>query len=303
MDGFGSHTYQWINAKDDRVWVKFHFKTNQGIKCFTSEEAAGVGGQDPFHCHKDLYDAIERKDFPSWTLSVQVMPEADAATCRVDPFDVTKVWRHRDYPLIPIGRLALNRVPENFFAETEQAAFDPAHFVPGIGPSPDRMLQARLFGYGDAHRYRLGINHTRLAVNEPKGVKTGAHNYGRDGLMPPGGNGGRSKNYEPNSFDGPVQTNEELYAGVSVSGTTGHYPQVPRDVDDFAQAGDLYRLQPADAQQRLVDNIAGSLAQVSRDDIIARSVEHFRRADAEFGRRLAECIAARRSVPVAGVAR
>ena len=152
------------------------------------------------------------------------------------------------------------------------------------------MLQARLFGYGDAHRYRLGINHTRLAVNTPKGVPDGAQNYGRDGFMTDG-HGGRAKNYEPNSFNGPVQTNEEHYAGFSLTGPTGHYTQVPREVDDFKQAGDLYRLQPKDAQQRLVDNIAGSLGQVSRDDIIARSLEHFRKADLTFGTRIANAIA------------
>jgi catalase len=299
MDGFSSHTYQWINAKNERVWVKFHFKTNQGIRTLTSEEAAVIAGRDQTFLHKDLYDAIEGGRFPSWTVKVQVMPEGDAATYRIDPFDLTKVWNYRDYPLIPIAKLVLNRVPDNYFAETEQAGFDPAHFVSGIGPSPDRMLQARLFGYGDAHRYRLGINHTRLAVNEAKAVKGGAQNYGRDGLMPVGANGGRSKNYEPNSFDGPVQTNEEASLGLSMNGTSGHYAQVPREVDDFMQAGDLYRLQPKDAQQRLVDNIAGSLAHVSRDDIIARSVEHFRKADAEFGRRIAEGIAARRSAATA----
>jgi catalase len=298
MDGFGSHTFQWINAKNERFWVKFHFKTDQGIRCFTSEEAAVVGGQDPLHCHKDLYDAIEKGAFPGWTLKVQVMPEHEAATYRIDPFDVTKVWNYRDYPLIPIGKLVLNRLPDNYFAEVEQAAFDPSHFVTGIGPSPDRMLQARLFAYGDAHRYRLGINHTRLVVNEPKGVPEGARNYGRDGFMRFDENGGRSKNYEPNSFDGPVQTDEELYAGLAVAGSSGHYPQVPREVDDFKQAGDLYRLQPAGAQQRLVSNIAGSLAQVSRQDIIDRSVAHFRKADGTFGRRIAEGIEAarRRSV-------
>jgi len=295
MDGFGSHTFQWVNAKGERVWVKFHFKSNQGIQCFSSEEAAVVGGRDPFHCHKDLYTAIERGQFPSWTLKVQVMPDSDAAKYRIDPFDLTKVWNYRDYPLIPIGRMVLNRVPENYFAEVEQAAFDPSHFVPGIGPSPDRMLQARLFAYGDAHRYRLGINHSRLPVNQPQGVQTGAQNYGRDGFMRFDANGGRTKNYEPNSFDGPVETRQELYAGLPVSGLSGHYTQVPREVDDFQQAGDLYRLQPGDAKQRLVDNIAGSLAQVSRDDIITRSIEHFRKADAEFGHRLEEGVAARRA--------
>jgi catalase len=294
MDGFGSHTFQWVNAQGERFWVKFHFKTNQGIKTFTSEEAAIIGGLDQFYCHKDLYDHIERGEFPSWTLKVQVMPEAEAAAYRIDPFDLTKVWNYRDYPLIPIGTLTLNRVPDNFFAEVEQAAFDPSHFVPGIGPSPDRMLQARLFGYDDAHRYRLGINHTRLAVNEPKGVPGGARNYGRDGSMRFDDNGKRTRNYEPNSFDGPMQTNEEVYKGLMVTGVSGHYPQVPRDVDDFKQAGDLYRLQPAEAQQRLVDNIAGSLAQVSREDIIERSIAHFRNADATFGQRIADGVAARR---------
>jgi catalase len=303
MDGFGSHTFQWVNAQGARHWVKFHFKTNQGIKNFTSEEAAEVGGKDQFHCHKDLYDAIEKGDFPSWTVNVQVMPEADAATYRIDPFDLTKVWNHKDYPLIPIAKLVLNRTPDNYFAETEHAAFDPGHFVPGIGPSPDRMLQARLFGYGDAHRYRLGINHSMMPVNSPKGVPGGAKNYGRDGAMPLHAPNGRVKNYEPNSYDGPVQTNQEMYAGIGVTGASGHYPQVPREVDDFKQPGDLYRLMPKDAQQRLVDNIAGSLAQVSRPDIVDRSVEHFRKADAELGRRILEGIAARRGAAVAVAAR
>ena len=302
MDGFSSHTYQWNNATGERFWVKFHFKTNQGIENFTSQEAVVVGGKDQFHCHKDLYDAIERRDFPSWTVKVQVMPEADAATYKADPFDLTKVWNYRDYPLIPIARLTLTRVPDNYFAETEQAAFDPGHFVPGIGPSPDRMLQARLFGYGDAHRYRLGINHTALAVNSPKGVAGGARNYGRDGFMPVHAPSGREKNYEPNSFDGPVQSNQELYRGLPVSDTSGHYPQVPRQVDDFKQAGDLYRLQPRDAQQRLVDNIAASLAQVSREDIITRSIAHFTKADAELGRRITDGVEARRQSSLAVMA-
>ena len=303
MNGYGSHTFQWANAKNERFWVKFHFKTDQGIKCFTSEEAAVVGGKDQQFCQHDLYSAIERGEFPSWTLQVQVMPEADAAKYYVDPFDLTKVWPHKDYPPIAIGKLVLNRAPDNYFAEVEQAAFDPSHFVDGIGPSPDRMLQARLFAYGDAHRYRLGINHTRLAVNEPKGVTGGARNYGQDGFMRFDAKNGRDKNYEPNSFNGPVQTGHELSNSLAVSGSTGHYPQVPREVDDFKQAGDLYRLQPKDAQQRLVDNIAGSLAQVSREDIIERSIGHFRKADVEFGRRIAEGVATRRSKSMAGASR
>ncbi len=287
MDGFGSHTFQWINAEGDRFWVKFHFKTNQGIKCFTAEEAAKAGGENPQHHQKDLYNAIESGDYPSWTLKVQVMPEADAATYRFNPFDLTKVWPYEDYPLIEIGEMTLNETPDNYFASIEQAAFDPAHFVPGIGPSPDRMLQARLFAYGDAHRYRLGINHTLLPVNTPQGMEHGEQNYARDGFMRTGSNGGRSKNYEPNSYNGPVQTDEHSNAQVDAQGPSGHYNQpLHKDDDDFVQAGNLYRLQDADAQARLVNNIASSLAQVSREDVIERSIGHFTKADSEFGARI-----------------
>ncbi len=295
MDGFGSHTFQWLNAKNERFWVKFHFKTNQGIKNFTSEEAAEIMGKDSFYCHHDLYESIETGEFPSWKLCVQIMPDDESAVYHVDPFDVTKVWNHKDYPLVEIGKLVLNRTPESYFAETEQAAFDPGHFVPGIGPSPDRMLQARLFAYGDAQRYRLGINHTALAVNFPKGVSGGANNYGRDGFMPIDPPSGRQKNYEPNSFGGPAQTATEHYKGVTLSDLTGHYPQQQRQGDDFLQAGDLYRLQAPDAQQRLVNNIAASLAQVSRQDIIDRSIGHFTKADKQFGKRIAEGVAISKS--------
>ncbi len=296
MDGFGSHTFQWLNAKDERFWVKFHFKTNQGIRNFTSEEAAVQAGHDSFFCHHDLYQSIEKGEFPSWKLFVQVMRDEEAATYHIDPFDVTKVWSHKDFPLIEIGKLVLNRTPQNYFAETEQSSFDPAHFVPGIGPSPDRMLQARLFAYGDAHRYRLGINHSVLPVNVPKGVCGGSLNYGRDGFMAPGAPSGCQKNYEPNSFGGPTQTDTEHYKGVPVTGVTGHYPQQQRQGNDFQQAGDLYRLQVPDAQQRLVDNIVASLAQVSRQDIIDRSVSHFAKADEEFGKRVGEGVAKKKQL-------
>ncbi len=287
MDGFGSHTFQWVNAKSDRFWVKFHFKTDQGIRCLTSEEAARIGGENPQHHQRDLRTAIERGEFPSWTLKVQVMPEQDAATYRINPFDVTKVWQYRDYPLIEVGRMTLDRNPENFFAEVEQAAFDPGHFVPGVGPSPDKMLQGRLFAYGDAHRYRLGVNHTRLPINAPKGVATGATNYGRDGAMRFDTNGGRAKNYEPNSFDGPAQTGEPLYAGLEGQGVSGTFApaRYPED-DDFTQAGALYRLMKADERERLVRNIAGSLAQVAHEQIVARSIANFRDADPEYGARI-----------------
>ena len=295
MDGFGSHTFQWVNAAAERFWVKFHFKTDQGIRYLTSPEAETAGGKDPAFLQKDLYEAIGRGDFPSWTLKVQVMREQNASSYRFNPFDLTKVWPYRDHPLVPIARLVLNRVPDNYFADVEQAAFDPANFVPGIGPSPDRMLQARLFAYGDAHRYRLGINHTRLPVNAPRVVDGGARNYGRDGAMRFDANGARAKNYEPNSFGEPVQTSEAYEHGLALSGTTGPSPRaVHVEDDDFSQAGALYRVMPEEARKRLVENIAGSLSQVSRKDVIERSVAHFRKADPEYGQRVADAVARRR---------
>jgi catalase len=275
--------------------VKFHFKTDQGIETLTSDESARVAGANPQAHQIDLVEAIERGDHPSWTLKVQVMPESDAASYRFDPFDLTKVWPHVDYPLVQIGKLVLDRNPDNYFGEVEQVAFDPGNFVPGIGPSPDKMLQGRLFAYGDAHRYRLGINHTQLPVNAPRGVSGGARNYGRDGSMSFQGNGGRAKNYEPNSFDGPVQTNRPAYNGLASEGVSGATPNARHaEDDDFVQAGALYRLMPVDEQQRLVDNIAGSLAQLSRDDIIARSIAHFRAADSSYGERVAAAVKALR---------
>jgi catalase len=291
MDGFGSHAFQWVNAKGERFWVKFHFKTDQGIRCLTSEEAARIGGESPQHHQQDLRTAIERGDLPSWTLKVQVMPEAEAASYRFNPFDLTKVWPYADYPLIEVGKLVLDRNPDNYFAEVEQAAFDPGNFVPGVGPSPDKMLQGRLFAYGDAHRYRLGINHTHLPVNAPKGVPEGATNYGRDGAMCVGANGGRSKNYEPNSFGGPKQTGEPLYAGLASDGVSGTTPN-PRHAedDDFVQAGMLYRVMKPDERERLVRNIAGGLARVRDAGIVERSIGHFANADPEYGARIAALV-------------
>jgi catalase len=294
MDGFGSHTFQWVNAKGERVFVKFHLKTNQGIRCLTSEQSARVAGENPQAFQQDLRKAIERGEHPCWTLKVQVMPDADVAGYRFDPFDLTKVWPHADYPLIEVGRLVLDRNPDSYFASVEQAAFDPGHFVPGVGPSPDKMLQARLFAYGDAHRYRLGVNHVQLPVNAPQGVAGGTANYGRDGAMRFDANGVRTKNYEPNSFDGPRQTGEPLYAGLAGGLSGSHAPVRHAEDDDFVQAGMLYRLMPEDARQRLVANIAGNLGQVTRDDIVTRSIGHFRNADSEYGGRIEAAIKARR---------
>ncbi|MCL1593773.1 MAG: catalase [Actinomycetia bacterium] len=293
MNGYGSHTFQWVNADGKAFWVKYHFKTDQGIECLTNEDAARVAGENPESHTTDLISAIDSGEFPSWTLNVQIMPMEDAASYRFNPFDLTKVWPHADYPLIEVGKLVLDRNPENYFAEVEQAGFDPGHFVPGIGPSPDKMLQGRLFAYGDAHRYRLGVNHTQLPVNSPHATTT--DNYGRDGFMRFDDNGGGQKNYEPNSFDGPVESSEPLYAGVEVSGTTGTYAWADHDSNDFEQAGDLYRLMDPAAQQRLIDSIAGGLALVSKEEIIDRSVSYFSQADAEYGSRLRAAIEALRA--------
>ena len=296
MNGYGSHTFQWVNAAGERHWVKFHFKTNQGVRCLSDEESARVAGANPQAHQQDLLEAIENGDFPSWTLKVQVMPEADATNYRFNPFDLTKVWPHSDYPLIEVGTLTLNRNPDNYFAEVEQAAFSPGNFVPGIGPSPDKMLQGRLFAYGDAHRYRLGVNHTRLPVNAPRAVPGGADNYGRDGAMqfevPPR----RAKNYEPNSFDGPVQVGEPLANGLDVSGVSGTTAtELHSEDDDYGQAGSLYRVMAEDERARLVARIGGSLAQVSCRDIVDRAIAHFRNADVEYGARIEATVKEARS--------
>ncbi|WP_436773549.1 catalase [Yinghuangia sp. YIM S09857] len=293
MDGFSSHTYQWVNADGAAFWVKYHFKTDQGIRNLTADEAAAIAGVDPDSHQRDLREAIDAGRFPSWTLKVQVMPVEEAAAYRFNPFDLTKVWPHADYPLIEVGRLVLDRNPENVFAEVEQAAFSPANFVPGIGPSPDKMLQGRLFAYADAHRYRLGVNHTQLAVNAPHA--TVAHNHGRDGAMAANA-GGRAKNYEPNSFGGPYETGRPLWAPTEVSGATGtHAAPSHAEDDDFVQAGNLYRLMSEDERARLVEGLAGGLAQVSRDDIVARAIGNFRAADAEYGDRLEAAVKALRA--------
>jgi catalase len=294
MDGFSSHTYQWMNSRGELFWVKYHFKTDQGIKCLTSEEAARIAGQDADHHQRDLLRAIERGEYPSWTLKMQIMPVADAAAYRFNPFDLTKVWPYKDYPVIPVGKMVLNRNPENYFAEVEQAAFNPANFVPGIGPSPDKMLQGRLFAYGDTHRYRLGANHTQLPINCPHAAK--AADYLRDGSMRFDGNSGRAKNYEPNSFDGPVQSNQPLWAPITVEGSTGAQAQERhREDNDFVQAGALYRVMDEAAKERLVANIAAGLAQVSRDEIIERSIGYFRSADPDYGERVAKAVRERRA--------
>ncbi|MFD6440384.1 catalase KatA [Peribacillus sp. NPDC060186] len=281
--GFGSHTFKWVNDEGQGVWVKYHFKTEQGIKNLDVNLAAKLAGENPDYHTEDLFNAIEKGDFPAWKLYVQIMPLEDADTYRFDPFDVTKVWSQKDYPLIELGRMELNRNPENYFAEVEQATFSPGTFVPGIEASPDKMLQGRLFAYGDAHRYRVGSNHNQLPVNRPK---VEANNYQRDGFMRADDNGKGSVYYEPNSFDGPAETAENKTTPFEV---TGQAAQVGHNSDDhYTQAGDLYRLLSEEEKTRLVETIVGAMKPVELEEIKLRQIGHFYKADPEYGTRVAE---------------
>ena len=283
MNGYGSHTFKWVNAEGEAVWVKYHFKTEQGVKNMANDVAAKLAGENPDYHTEDLFNAIEKGDFPAWKLYVQIMPFEDADTYRFDPFDVTKVWSHKDYPLIEVGRMVLNRNPENYFAEVEQATFSPGTMVPGIEASPDKMLQGRLFAYSDAHRYRVGANHTALPINRPK---VEVNNYQRDGQMRFDGNGGGSVYYEPNSFGGPNETHENKQTAFQVTGVA---EQVAYDQNDhYTQAGDLYRLMDEGEKTRTVENIVGAMKPVKKDEIKLRAVQNFYKADSEFGERLAK---------------
>ena len=283
MNGYGSHTFSLINAEGKRFWVKFHVKTEQGVTCFTDAEATALAGADPDHATRDLFASIDKADFPRWRMHVQIMPEADAADYYVNPFDLTKVWRHSDYPLIEVGILELNRNPQNYFAEVEQAAFSPSNIVPGIGFSPDKVLQGRILSYADAQRYRLGVNHESLPVNRPQ---CPVHTYHRDGAMRFDGNSGNAPNYEPNSFGGPQEDPSYRQPPLSLEGDADRYDQ-KSDGDDFGQAGDLYRIMTPDQQQQLVDNIVGSMGTVP-EEIQRRQIDHFTKADSAYGRRIAE---------------
>ncbi len=284
MNGYGSHTFKWINAEGKAVWVKYHFKTEQGIQNFTREEAIQIAGVDPDYATRDLLLGIANGEEAAWKVYVQIMPLEDAYTYRFNSFDVTKVWSHKDHPLIPIGRLVLNCNPENYFAEVEQAAFSPANVVPGISFSPDKMLQGRLFAYPDAHRYRLGGNYGLLPVNCPHARK--AMNYQRDGVMRFDDNGGSSVNYEPNSFGGPKEAPEYKETPFEVSGKADR-TAFHRDDSDFVQAGDLYRLMKEEEKARLVDNLVDSMKSAKRE-LQLRQIPHFYKADPEYGTRVAQ---------------
>jgi catalase len=278
MNGFSSHTFSLINSKNELFYVKWHFKTKQGIKNFTREQADEMRGKDPDYAQRDLFQAIQDGNFPKWRVCVQIMPEKEAETYHTNPFDLTKVWPHGDYPLVEVGELVLDRNPVNYFAEVEQAAFEPKNIVPGMGYSPDKMLQARLISYPDAHRYRLGVNYDSLPVNKPQ---CPFHTYNRDGAMRFDGNAGRAVNYEPNSFDGPAQDPAFCERPRTVTGSVDRHNHRLED-DYYTQPGNLFRLMKPDARERLIGNIVASMQSVAQR-IQELQVQHFYKADPAYG--------------------
>ncbi len=286
LNGYGSHTFSFINAEGERFWVKFHFKTQQGHKHWTNAEAAEVVGRTRESTQEDLFGAIERGEYPRWTLYVQVMPETDAEKTPYNPFDLTKVWPHADYPQIEVGVMELNRNPENYFAEIEQAAFSPSNVVPGIGFSPDKMLQARIFSYADAHRYRLGTHYEALPVNAPKCPMRHYHKDGPMRFFP--NNPQPDAYYEPNSVDGPAQDASYREPPLKISGDAERYNHREGN-DDYTQPGNLFRLMSADEQSRLFSNIAGAMQDVP-EDIVQRQLQHFYKADPAYSEGVAKAL-------------
>lgn len=285
MHGYSGHAFMWYNARGEYFWVKTHIRSDQGFQTLTREEADQLKSLDPDHATRDLYEAIERGEYPSWTVHIQVMTSEQAETYRFDPFDITKVWPHGDFPLIPVGRMVLNRNPENYFAEVEQAAFSPGNLVPGIAPSPDKMLQGRLFSYHDTHRHRLGPNYHLLPVNSAKAAPE--NNYQRDGFMRFDSNGGGSPNYYPNSFGGPAPVPEVAAPVFEVSGKAARQ-RYTHPNDDFVQAGDLYRKVMTDEDRaHLIGNIVAHLGGAQKR-IQLRQTALFYKADPDYGRRVAE---------------
>jgi len=285
MNGYSGHTFKWYKDQGEYFWVKIHFKTEQGVQNLTREEAARLVAQDPDHATRDLYRTIERGDHPAWKVSVQIMTPEQVEKYRFDSFDITKVWPHGDAPLQPVGRMVLNRNPENYFAEVEQAAFSPGTLVPGIAASPDKMLQGRLFSYHDTHRHRLGPNYHLLPVNSSKAAPV--NSYQRDGFMRLDSNGSGSPNYYPNSFGGPEPEAEAAEPAFEVSGKAGRQPYSHPN-DDFVQAGDLYRKVMTDEDRNhLIGNIVAHLGNAQKR-IQLRQTSLFYKADSDYGRRVAE---------------
>jgi catalase len=285
MHGFGSHTFSFINDKNERFWVKFTFRTQQGIRTMSDAEAEAMISKDRESHQRDLYESIERKEFPRWTLFIQIMPEKDALKCPYNPFDLTKVWFHKDYPLMEVGYFELNKNPENYFAEVEQSAFNPAQVVPGIGFSPDKMLQGRLFSYGDAQRYRLGVNHNQIPVNAARCPVTGYH---RDGSMRVDGNYGSTIGYEPNSYGEWQDQPGSKEPPLDLSGAADHWNQ-REDEDYYSQPGKLFRLMTAEKQALLFGNTARAIGGAPRE-IQIRHIGNCLKADKAYGEGVAKAL-------------
>jgi len=285
MHGFGSHTFSFINAENTRFWVKFHFRTQQGIRNLTDLEAGAIIATDRESHQRDLYEHIEKGDFPRWTLYIQIMTMEEARRAPHNPFDLTKVWFQKDCPLIEVGVLELNRNPENYFAEVEQAAFNPANIVPGIGFSPDKMLQGRLFSYGDAQRYRLGVNHHLIPVNASR---CPVHSFHRDGAMRVDGNHGGTPGYEPNSYGEWEEQPDFSEPALVLDGAAGHWNH--RDDDDYyTQPGLLFRLMNTAQKEALFANTARAMGDAPRK-IKRRHIGHCQKADPAYGKGVADAL-------------
>ncbi len=296
MNGYSSHTYLWVNAANERFWVKYHFKTDQGIECLTQEEADRIAGEDGDYHQRDLYSAVDRGEFPSWTLRMQIMPFEEAKTYRFNPFDLTKVWPHGDYPLIEVGKLTLNRNVTDYHTEMEQAAFQPNNTVPGTGLSPDKMLLARGFAYADAQRARLGVNYQQIPVTRPR---CPVRSYSKDGAM-------RYDNvtdpvYYPNSVEGAPAADTNTYAEHAVWAADGEIVRAASTLhtedDDYGQANTLLTQVMDDAERtRLVDTVSGMLAGIQRDEVLRRAFEYWRNIDKPTGENIEAAALQKRSV-------
>ena len=284
MNGYGSHTYSLLNADNQRIWVKFHFKTLQGIKCLTDAEAEAIVGKDRESNQRDLYESIEKGDFPRWKMQIQVMTDEQAVNCPFNPFDLSKVWPHGDYPVMDVGEFELNRNPDNYFADVEQAAFNPTNIVPGIGFSPDKMLQGRLFSYGDAQRYRLGVNHHLIPVNKPR---CPFHSYHRDGQMRVDGNHGSTLGYEPNSYGEWQEQPDFAEPPLELSGAADHWNHREDDDDYYTQPGNLFRLMNKEQQEALFGNTARAMGDAPRE-IKVRHIGNCLKADPAYGEGVAK---------------
>ena len=286
MNGYGSHTFSLINTKNERFWVKFHLKTQQGIKNLTDGESEVIIAKDRESHQRDLFESIDKGDFPKWNMKIQIMQEKDASKCPFNPFDLTKVWPHRDYPLIDVGVLELNKNPENYFAEVEQSAFNPANIAPGIGFSPDKMLQGRLFSYGDAQRYRLGVNHHMIPVNR---ARCPVHGYHRDGAMRVDGNYGGTLGYEPNSYGEWQEQSDFREPPLSLDGAASHWSHREDDDDYYSQPGALFRMMSPEQQKVLFENTSRAMGDAPKE-IKIRHISNCIKANPAYGKGVASAL-------------